>query len=196
MKKTLIALLCMAPLSAMAFTTDWSHDLTVGTGDTSVSFDQSGNEFSASHNGLGISTSDTVDIGISYSTTLLGALDATVGLDHQADNDNVIGLETSFGQWGATITPSLDWNVNDTDFDSTVKVGYGILGLDSYYSVDFDVDETEFSGSEAGVGYSWKLSDGFTLTPNLTIPYDSDWNRGTVVAGISLNISLGSSSSE
>mgnify|MGYP003651099750 CR=1 FL=1 len=169
MKKTLIALLCMAPLSAMAFTTDWSHDITVGTGNTSVSFDQSGNEF---------------------------ALDATVGLDHQADDDNVIGLETSFGQWGATITPSLDWNVNDTDFDSTVKVGYGILGLDSYYSLDFDVDETEFSGSEAGIGYSWKLSDGFTLTPNLTIPYDSDWDRGTVVAGISLNISLGSSSSE
>ena len=73
MKKTLVALLCMAPLSAMAFTTDWSHDLTVGTGDTSVSFDQSGNEFSASHNGLGISTSDTVDIGVSYTTTLLGA---------------------------------------------------------------------------------------------------------------------------
>ncbi len=196
MKKTLVALLCMAPLSAMAFTTDWSHDLTVGTGDTSVSFDQSGNEFSASHNGLGISTSDTVDIGVSYTTTLLGALDATVGLDHQADDDNIIGVETSFSQWGTTITPSLDWNVNDTDFDSTVKVGYGILGMDSYYSVDFDVDETEFTGSEAGVGYNWKLSDGFTLTPNLTIPYDSDWERGTVVAGISLNISFGNSTSE
>ena len=120
MKKTLIALLCMAPLSAMAFTTDWSHDITVSTGNTSVSFDQSGNEFAASHNSLSITTSDTVDIGISYSTTLLGALDATVGLDHQADDDNVIGLETSFGQWGATITPSLDWNVNDTDFSINV----------------------------------------------------------------------------
>ena len=196
MKKTLVALLCMAPLSAMAFTTDWSHDLTVGTGDTSVSFDQSGNEFSASHNGLGISTSDTVDIGVSYSTTLLGALSPTVGLDHQADDDNVIGLETSFSQWGATVTPSLDWNVNDTDFDSTVKVGYGILGMDSYYSVDFDVDETEFTGSEAGVGYNWRLSNGFTLTPNLSVPFDSDWERGTVVAGISLNISFGNSTSE
>jgi len=196
MKKTLVALLCMAPLSAMAFTTDWSHDLTVGTGDTSVSFDQSGNEFSASHNGLGISTSDTVDIGVSYSTTLLGALSATVGLDHQADDDNVIGLETSFSQWGATVTPSLDWNVNDTDFDSTVKVGYGIFGLDSYYSVDFDVDETEFSGSEYGVGYSWQVADGFTLTPNLSVPFDSDWERGTVTAGVSLSISFGGSSSE
>ena len=196
MKKTLVALLCLAPLSAMAFTTDWSHDLTVGTGDTSVSFDQSGNEFSASHNGLGISTSDTVDIGISYSTTLLGALDATVGLDHQADDDNVIGLETSFSQWGATITPSLDWNVNDTDFDSTVKVGYGIFGLDSYYSVDYDVSDTELSGSEVGVGYSWQVSEGFTLTPNLVIPYDSDWDRGDLTAGISLNISFGGSSTE
>jgi len=194
MKKLLVALLCMAPLSAMAFSTSWEHDLAISSGGTSVTFDQDGSEFAASHNGLSISTSDTVDIGISYSTTLLGALDATVGLDHQVNDDNIIGVETSFSQWGATITPSLDWNVNDTDFDSTVKVGYGIFGLDSYYSLNFDVDETEFSGSEAGVGYTWKVSDGFSLTPNLTIPYDSDWDRGTLTAGVSLNISFGSSS--
>ena len=194
MKKLLVALLCMAPLSAMAFTTSWEHDLTIGTGGTSVSFDQDGNSFAASHNGLSISTSDTVDIGISYSTSLLGALSGTVSLDHHADDDNVVGLETSFSQWGASITPSLDWNVNDTDFDSTVKVGYGLFGLDTYYSVNFDVDELEFAGSETGVGYTWQVSDGFSLTPNLTVPFDSDWDRGTVVAGISLNISFGSSS--
>lgn len=194
MKKLLVALLCMAPLSAMAFTTSWEHDLAISSGGTSVTFDQDGSEFAASHNGLSISTSDTVDIGISYSTSLLGALSGTVSLDHHADDDNVVGLETSFSQWGASITPSLDWNVNDTDFDSTVKVGYGLFGLDTYYSVNFDVDELEFAGSETGVGYTWKVSDGFSLTPNLTVPFDSDWDRGTVVAGISLNISFGSSS--
>ena len=189
MKKLLVALLCMAPLSAMAFSTSWEHDLAISSGGTSVTFDQDGSEFAASHNGLSISTSDTVDIGISYSTSLLGALSGTVSLDHHADDDNVVGLETSFSQWGASITPSLDWNVNDTDFDSTVKVGYGLFGLDTYYSVNFDVDELEFSGSETGVGYTWQVSDGFSLTPNLTVPFDSDWDRGTVVAGISLNIS-------
>ena len=194
MKKLLVALLCMAPLSAMAFSTSWEHDLAISSGGTSVTFDQDGSEFAASHNGLSISTSDTVDIGISYSTSLLGALSGTVSLDHHADDDNVAGLETSFSQWGASITPSLDWNVNDTDFDSTVKVGYGLFGLDTYYSVNFDVDELEFSGSETGVGYTWQVSDGFSLTPNLTVPFDSDWDRGTVVAGISLNISFGSSS--
>ena len=194
MKKLLVALLCMAPLSAMAFTTSWEHDLAISSGGTSVTFDQDGSEFAASHNGLSISTSDTVDIGISYSTSLLGALSGTVSLDHHADDDNVVGLETSFSQWGASITPSLDWNVNDTDFDSTVKVGYGLFGLDTYYSVNFDVDELEFSGSETGVGYTLQVSDGFSLTPNLTVPFDSDWDRGTVVAGISLNISFGSSS--
>ena len=194
MKKLLVALLCMAPLSAMAFSTSWEHDLAISSGGTSVTFDQDGSEFAASHNGLSISTSDTVDFGISYSTSLLGALSGTVSLDHHADDDNVVGLETSFSQWGASITPSLDWNVNDTDFDSTVKVGYGLFGLDTYYSVNFDVDELEFSGSETGVGYTWQVSDGFSLTPNLTVPFDSDWDRGTVVAGISLNISFGSSS--
>ena len=145
MKKLLVALLCMAPLSAMAFSTSWEHDLAISSGGTSVTFDQDGSEFAASHNGLSISTSDTVDIGISYSTSLLGALSGTVSLDHHADDDNVVGLETSFSQWGASITPSLDWNVNDTDFDSTVKVGYGLFGLDTYYSVNFDVDELEFA---------------------------------------------------
>ena len=196
MKKTLVALLCMAPLSAMAVTTSWEHDLTVSSGKTALTIDQDGNEFTASHKGLSFSTSDTVDIGISYSTSLFGALDGTVSVDHQADDDNVVGVEASFDQWGATVTSSLDWNVNDTDFDSTVKVGYGILGLDSYDSFDFDVDDTEFSGSEAGVGYSWQVSDGFTLTPNLTVPFDSDWDHGTVVAGISLNISFGGSPTE
>ena len=196
MKKTLVALLCMAPLSAMAFTTSWEHDLTVSSGKTALTIDQDENKFAATHNGLSISTSDTVDIGISYSMSLLGALEGTVSIDHLADDDNVVGVETSFSQWGATITPSLDWNVNDTDFDSTLKVGYSILGLDSYYSFDFDVDDTEFSGSEAGMGYSWQVADGFTLTPNLTVPFNSDWNRGTAVAGISLNISFGGSSSE
>ena len=194
MKKLLVALLCMAPLSAMAFSTSWEHDLAISSGGTSVTFDQDGSEFAASHNGLSISTSDTVDIGISYSTSLLGALSGTVSLDHHADDDNVVGLETSFSQWGASITPSLDWNVNDTDFDSTVKVGYGLFGLDTYYSVNFDVDELEFSGSETGVGYTWQVSDGFSLTPTLTVPFDSDWDRGTLVSGISLNISFGSSS--
>ena len=75
-----------------------------------------------------------------------------------------------------------------------MKVGYGLFGLDTYYSVNFDVDELEFAGSETGVGYTWQVSDGFSLTPNLTVPFDSDWDRGTVVAGISLNISFGSSS--
>jgi len=196
MKKTLVALLCMAPLSAMAISTSWEHDLTVSTGKTAVTFDQDGNKLTASHNGLSFSTSDTVDVGISYSTSLLGALSGTVSLDHQADNDNIVGIETSFSHWGATFTPSLDWNVNDSDFDSTVKVGYGIFGLDSYYSVDYDVSDTELSGSEVGVGYSWQVSEGFTLTPNLVIPYDSDWDRGDLTAGISLNISFGGSSTE
>ena len=70
---------------------------------------------------------------------MLGALSGTVSLDHHADDDNVVGLETSFSQWGASITPSLDWNVNDTDFDSTVKVGYGMFGLDSYFGVIFEL---------------------------------------------------------
>ena len=78
MKKLLVALLCMAPLSAMAFSTSWEHDLAISSGGTSVTFDQDGSEFAASHNGLSISTSDTVDIGISYSTSLLGALSGTV----------------------------------------------------------------------------------------------------------------------
>jgi len=195
MKKTLVALLCMAPLSAMAFTTDWSHDIAVGDGKTALSYDQDGSKFTAGHSGLSFSTSDTVDAGISYSTSF-GSLSGAVSLDHQADNDNVVGIETSFNRWGVTIAPSLDWNVNDTDFDSTLKLGYGILGLDTYYSLDYDVDDTDFSGSEAGVGYSWQLADGFTLTPNLTVPFDSDWDRGTAVAGISLNIRFGGSSSE
>ena len=42
MKKLLVALLCMAPLSAMAFSTSWEHDLAISSGGTSVTLTKTG----------------------------------------------------------------------------------------------------------------------------------------------------------
>ena len=62
--------------------------------------------------------------------------------------------------------------------------------------MDFSIDETELTGSEFSLGYAWNVGDGLTVTPNVTVPFDSDWERDTAVVGLSISIALGSGASE
>ena len=196
MKKTRFALLCMAPLTVFAIEADWEHDISVSSGKTSVTYDQNGQEITVGHGGLSLYHSNTTDVGISWGTPLLMGLSGSLSYDRMADDDNVVGIGTSINQWGLSINPSLDWNINDSEWDSTVEVGYGLMGLDAAYSVDFSIDETELTGSEFSLGYAWNVGDGLTVTPNVTVPFDSDWERDTAVVGLSISIALGSGASE
>jgi len=40
-------------------------------------------------------------------------------------------------------------------------------------------------------GYTWKVSDTFSVRPNVTLPIDDDWKRGDIVAGVSITINFG-----
>ena len=45
----------------------------------------------------------------------MGGLSGSVSLDHHADDDNVVGIDTSLSMWGMGFAPSVDWNVTDSD---------------------------------------------------------------------------------
>jgi len=190
MNKTLIALFCALPLAATAANTDWKHDLTVSAQGVSVGHDQDGNETTVGVGAISLKNSDTVDIGIAYSTPLVAGLSGAVSLDHHADDDNVIGVDTSLSMLGMAFAPSVDWNVTDSEFDGEMKVSYGIAGIDASSTFKYDIDETDYNGADFGFGYSWSVTPNVSLTPNITVPFDTDWERGAATAGLSVNLSF------
>ena len=45
-------------------------------------------------------------------------------------------------------------------------------------------------------GYTWAVTDTFSVRPNVTVPFDDDFTRGDLTAGVSISLSFGSTPSE
>ena len=193
MKKFLIPLLCLYPMSAFALTP--VSDVTVTSGNTSIAFDQDGDALTIGHGGLSFSTSDTVDIGIAYEASV-GPFSGGLSYDYTTDEESVVGVSTTLSQFGAEIDAELSWNINDSDVSAEIGTGYAIAGIDGSVTSNWDVDDFSYEGMDIDAGYTWNVSDNFSVRPNVTMPVDEDWNRGDLVAGISINITFGSTSTE
>lgn len=198
MKKSLITV-ALASLFLVAACTEEaealtvSNDYTVVTPNATFTFDEDGDEFSVGSGNLTISHSDTVDAGIDY-TAGFGLFSGTVSYDYTSDEDSVIGLETSLAAYGASVVPSVSWNIQDSQFDTSVDVGYNMFGLDATYTLDWNLSDMELTGTESSVGYTFNIGS-LALTPSVTIPFDDDWNRGTTTLGLSVSVSFGSNGS-
>jgi major membrane immunogen (membrane-anchored lipoprotein) len=198
MKKSLItvalaSLFLIAACGEKAEALTVSNDYTVVTPNATFTFDEDGDEFSVGSNNLTISHSDTVDAGIDY-TAGFGLFNGTVSYDYTSDEDSVIGLETSLAAYGASVAPSATWNIQDSQIDASVDVGYTMFGLDSTYTLDWNVSDMELTGTEASMGYTMNFGS-LAVTPNVSIPFDSDWDRGITAIGLSVSVSFGSNGS-
>ena len=191
-----MALMLMVPMSAYALDVDVLNDVNVSVGSATFGVDQDGNKVSVGVSGLTFSTSDTVDFGVAYSTSLLGGLEAGLSYDYTNESDHVVGVDTSFEYVGINLDADFDWNITDTDFDAKLGTGYTLLGLDGSVTSKWDVDDFSYEGMDVTAGYTWKVSDTFSVRPNVTLPIDDDWKRGDIVAGVSIVINFGSTSSE
>ena len=195
MKKFLMTLLLMSPMSVYALSVGVEHDVNVTAGGTTIAYDQNGSEFSVGTGGLTFSNSDTVDFGVSYSTSL-GGLTGGVTYDYTTDSDHVLGVDTSVSLLGVNFDAGIDWNVNDSDLTAAIGTGYGILGVDGSVTSNWDVDDFSYTGFDVDAGYTWNVTDTFSVRPNVTVPFDSDWDRGELTAGVSISLSFGSTSTE
>jgi hypothetical protein len=193
MKKFLIPLLCLFPMSAFALTP--VSDVTVTSDNTSIAFDQDGNALTIGHGGLSFSTSDTVDVGVAYDADF-GLFSGGLSYDYTSDEESVVGVSTTINQFGAELDAELSWNINDEDWSAEIGTGYSVLGLDGTATSYWDIDELSYDGMDIDAGYTWNVSDSFSVRPNVTLPIDDDWDRGTLVAGISINITFGSTTTE
>ena len=194
MKKFLMALLLMVPMSTYALSVGVENDVTIGSNGSFVTVD--GNAVTVGTGGISFTNSDTVRIGVDYSTSLIGGLSGGVSYDYTTDNDHVLGVDTSIEYWGANLDTTFAWNVNDTDFDATIGTGYNLFGLDGSVTTNWDVDDFAYEGLDVAAGYTWNVTDSFSVRPNVTLPLDSGFSRGDLTAGVSINLSFGSTPSE
>ena len=196
MKKFLMAFLLMLPVSAYALSVGVEHDVNVSAGGATIGVSQDGNKITVGASGLTFSTSDTVDFGVAYSTSLLGGLEGGISYDYTNESDHVVGVDTSVALLGINFDTAFDWNINDSDFGAEVGTGYSIFGLDGSLTSNWDVDDFSYEGMDVTAGYTWAVTDTFSVRPNVTVPFDDDFGRGDLTAGVSINLSFGSTPSE
>ena len=196
MKKFLMALLLMVPVSAYALSVDVVHDVNVAVGNAIITVDQDENEITVGTGGLTFSNSDTVDFGVAYSTSLLGGLEGGLSYDYTNESDHVIGVDTTFSYWGANLDTEFAWNTNSGDVTAEVGTGYALFGLDGSVTSNWDVDDASYEGMDVTAGYTWNVTDSFSVRPNLTVPFDDDFTRGDLTAGVSISLSFGETSTE
>jgi len=196
MKKLLMALMLMLPVSAYALNVNVENDVNVSVGGATFGVDQGGNKVSVGVSGLTFSTSDTVDFGVAYSTSLLGGLSGGLSYDYTKESDHVVGVDTSFEYVGINLDANFDWNITDTDFDAKLGTGYTLLGVDGSVTSKWDVDDFSYEGMDVTAGYTWNVTDTFSVRPNVTVPFDDDFTRGDLTAGVSISLSFGGTSTE
>ena len=169
------------------------NNINVSAGDINASFDQDGNEFSVGAVGLSFSTSDNVRLGIAYDTDFVLGLSGGTSVEYTTDDDFVLGVQTGFEYWGANLDTEILWNINDTEFDAKVGTGYTLFGLDGKVTSNWDIDNFSYEGMDLNAGYTWNVSDGFSVRPNVSVPFDDGFSRGDVTAGVSIRVSFDAS---
>ena len=202
MKKFLVALAAGAGLiligcqqEAEALDVDFVSDVTIASQGISIGLDQDGDKFSVGAGGLTVSTSNTSQIGVEYASTVWGVT-GSASYSYTSDDEHELGFDTSTSLLGVNLDAGIDWNIDDASFAGTVGTGYSMFGLDGSATTNWDLDDFAYEGMDVSAGYTWAVTDSFSVRPNLTIPFDEDFGRGDLTAGLSISLSFGSNSSE
>ena len=200
MKKFLVALAAGAGLiligcqkEAEALDVDFVSDVTIASQGVSIGLDQDGDKFSVGAGGLTVSTSNTSQIGVEYASTVWGVT-GSASYSYTSDDEHALGFDTSTSLLGVDLDAGIDWNIDDASFAGTVGTGYSMFGLDGSATTNWDLDDFAYEGLDVDAGYTWAVTDSFSVRPNLTIPFDDDFVRGDLTAGISISLSFGSAS--
>ena len=200
MKKFLVALAAGAGLiligcqqEAEALDVDFVSDVTIASQGVSIGLDQDGDKFSVGAGGLTVSTSNTSQIGVEYASTVWGVT-GSASYSYTSDDEHELGFDTSTSLLGLDLDAGIDWNIDDASFAGTVGTGYSMFGLDGSATTNWDLDDFAYEGLDVDAGYTWAVTDSFSVRPNVSIPFDEDFGRGDLTAGISISLSFGSAS--
>ena len=177
--------------AAEALDVNFVSDVSIASHGVTIGLDQDGDEFSVGAGGLTVSTSDTSQIGVEYASTVWGVT-GSASYSYTSDDEHALGFDTSTTLLGVDLDAGIDWNIDDASFAGTVGTGYSMFGLDGSATTNWDLDDFAYEGLDVDAGYTWAVTDSFSVRPNLTIPFDDDFVRGDLTAGISISLSFGS----
>ena len=211
MKKFLMALICVLPMSVLgadfgtigvSATATNDNGVTLGFGDDgnvdvslagagyTFGYDQDGNELSLGTHGISLSHSDTTKVGLGYSAGI-GFFDGGISYDWGVDGDHSIGASTAVSVAGVSLDTSLDWNLSDRDLTGELGTSYEIAGINTSATSNWDIDDFSYEGIDFDAGYTWQVASGLSLTPSVGMGFDSDWSRGDATASVAINLSFG-----
>ena len=214
MKKFLIALVCVLPMSVLgadfgkigvSATATNNNGVTLGFGDDgnvdvslagsgfTFGFDQDGNELSLGTHGISLSHSDTTRVGLGYSAGI-GFFDGGISYDWGVDGDHTVGASTAISVAGVSLDTSFDWNLSDRDLTGELGTSYEIAGINTSATSNWDIDDFSYEGIDFDAGYTWQVASGLSLTPSVGMGFDSDWSRGDATASVAINLSFGGTS--
>ena len=179
--------------AAQALDVDFVSDLTIASHGVSIGLDQDGDAISVGAGGLTVSTSDSKQIGIKYGTTIMG-ITGSASYDYTSDDEHALGFDTSVAVLGVDVDAGIDWNIDDASFSGSLGSGFSAFGLDGSATTNWDLDDFAYEGLDLDAGYTWAVTDSFSVRPNLSIPFDEDFGRGDLTAGVSVSLSFGSAS--
>ena len=179
--------------SARALDVDFVSDVSIASHGVTIGLDQDGDKFSVGAGGLTVSSSDTSQIGVKYGTTIMG-ITGSASYDYTSDDEHALGFDTSVALLGVNVDAGMDWNIDDASFSGSLGSGFSAFGLDGSATTNWDLDDFGYEGLDVDAGYTWAVTDSFSVRPNVSIPFDDDFGRGDLTAGISISLSFGSAS--
>ena len=197
MKKFLIALTAGMGLiligcqkEAEAIDVDFMSDLTIAADGWTIGLDQDGDELSVSAGGLTLTTSDTTQLGLEYGMTFSG-ITGSASYDYTSDDEHELGFDTAVEMFGVSVDAGMDWNIDDSTFDASLGSGFEAFGLDGSATSYWSLDDFGFTSMDIAAGYTIALTDNVSVRPNVTVPFDDDFERGDLTAGFSVSITFG-----
>ena len=131
-------------------------------------------EGSVGWEGFTITTGENTVVDLEYQYTVPGyAVSGGVHYQRTDDDDNIVGVMSTAEHGSFSLKVVGDWNITDEDITSSLKGRYGLasLGVGAYVRGNMDIDDFDYTGTDFGADYSFKVTNRVAIGIDYKIPY-------------------------
>jgi len=196
MRNMMYAILATLLAFGTANAADSASSVRINAADWFISYDQSGanrtdkDEFRVGNDGLSAYTDSNTDLGVQISVGA-GAMDASLWGEYADTKDYVVGAGLSLSAGPLSIVPRMNWNIDQSAFDTDVTGSVALRGVDAYGRLWWDWEQDDsFLGTTVGLGWTLNVNPTFSIRPYWEMPLDSDWETGDSLVGVNVSVSF------